>query len=808
MMKKLKTIAAILLAFSLATASNDQTQIRRFLLSAGANNGGNDKILLRYAVSDARAFANVLVDMGGVERRNAIVLADPNSRELLGGIENLERLIANSRGRNIRNEVFIYYSGHADIDGLKLGDETLSWSDFRNAVNGLDAEVRVAVLDACGSGAITRTRGGTARPTFLSDASMNMKGYAFLTSSNENEASQESDRIRGGYFTHALLSGLRGAADMTGDGRVTINEAYQFAFNETLRSTQNTIAGTQHPSRDMNLAGTGDIVMTDLSRTNAILSLGEDIEGRFFIRDASGNLVAELHKPRGRPIELGMPAGKYSVLMEAPSRVWLADNVVISDGGRTVLSMNDMRAVERRVTTRRGEGVDGEGGIDDGIGDDIYDGVDDGNVVVNKVIGAINVAVNTIIDAIDDAGVSTSINNNERKSGDNPLLDSARAAPFRFRGNLFLMSDRPDNGVQLSFIGNMAQAEFVGTQVALGLNVARKDMEGLQLSVGFNSALEKFYGAQVAAGLNIAQEINGMQITNGLNIAHRLKGVQVGVINMVSDSLDGVQGGVMNIAGSVDYVQGGVMNIAGSVGYVQGGVMNIARSVGYVQGGVLNIANDGGNIQAGVMNIAGRVGRPIGIFNIAKYSERTPIGLFNFIGNGIINAAFHVDELGRAGVELQTGTPWLYTLLEYSVPIRDRFDLNDNTSVWGLGTRFGMSGPFYLNLDFAISNVNYHGDVDWKRAANDKDYVDELKSESGYEWYHDGGGRIRFGANYRFLPVMSVNVGASLNIFTESRDGSFVVSPTNDRYYHEASHQGRNARIWPGYYAGVTVGKF
>ncbi|MDR2693989.1 MAG: hypothetical protein LBB74_07215 [Chitinispirillales bacterium] len=56
----------------------------------------------------------------------------------------------------IRGEVFVYYSGHADESGLKLGAETLGWSEFRNAVNGLDADVRVAVLDACGSGAITR----------------------------------------------------------------------------------------------------------------------------------------------------------------------------------------------------------------------------------------------------------------------------------------------------------------------------------------------------------------------------------------------------------------------------------------------------------------------------------------------------------------------------------------------------------------------------------------------------------------------------------------------------------------------------
>jgi uncharacterized caspase-like protein len=61
-----------------------------------------------------------------------------------------------------------------------------------------------------------------------------MRGYAFLTSSSPDEVAQESDHIGASFFTHYLVSGLRGAADVTGEGKVTLNEAYQFAFNETL----------------------------------------------------------------------------------------------------------------------------------------------------------------------------------------------------------------------------------------------------------------------------------------------------------------------------------------------------------------------------------------------------------------------------------------------------------------------------------------------------------------------------------------------------------------------------------------------
>jgi hypothetical protein len=356
-----RIIPILLLAISTTTAQEafsrprERAEIRRYLLSAGANDGGPDRVLLRYAVTDAKAYADVLTDMGGVDRKNALVLTDPSRRELLGGFAKIEELIAKDKDAGVRNEVFIYYSGHADAGGLKLGRETLFWQDFRNAVNGLDADIRVAIVDACGSGAITRAKGGDIYPAFMSDASTNMKGYAFLASSNADEASQESDRIKGSFFTHALLSGMRGAADLTGDGKVTINEAYLFAFNETLRRTQNTSAGTQHPSRDMNLAGTGDIVMTDISRTNAVLSLAPDAEGRFFIWGSGGGLFAEVTKQRDRALELGIPPGKYSVRKETPSGAWMSSDVVIAEGGKTVLSMGDMRKMARNRTTAKGD---------------------------------------------------------------------------------------------------------------------------------------------------------------------------------------------------------------------------------------------------------------------------------------------------------------------------------------------------------------------------------------------------------------------------------------------------------------------
>jgi hypothetical protein len=332
--------------------------VQRYALVAGANFGGSDRAPLQYAISDAERFARVLTDLGGVSPSNAILLRQPKLGDLEQALEQLRgrlgeaRRAAASNGGG-RTEVLVYYSGHADEKGLLLGEDRYSYRSLRDRLDDIPADVRIAVLDACASGAITRIKGGQLRAPFLVDESADMRGHAFLTSSAETEAAQESDRIRGSYFTHYLLSGLRGAADMSGEGKVTLNEAYQFAFNETLGRTVDTKGGAQHPSYDINLSGTGDVVMTDLRQTSATLVLGEALDGRFFVRNAAQELVVELYKPYGRKVELGLAPGKYEVRVEREAAALLAKPEVV-EGAHTVLEPTQFTPTTLQPTRARG----------------------------------------------------------------------------------------------------------------------------------------------------------------------------------------------------------------------------------------------------------------------------------------------------------------------------------------------------------------------------------------------------------------------------------------------------------------------
>ena len=140
---------------------------------------------------------------------------------------------------------------------------------------------------------------------------------------------------------------------MTGEGEVTLNEAYQFAFNETLGKTAGSGGGAQHPSYDINLSGTGDVVMTDLRQTTAAIVLGELLDGRIFIRNAKQQLVVELYKPHGRRVEIGLEAGEYEVRIERPATAMLAKST-IRDGQQVELTPDQFTPTTPEPTRRRG----------------------------------------------------------------------------------------------------------------------------------------------------------------------------------------------------------------------------------------------------------------------------------------------------------------------------------------------------------------------------------------------------------------------------------------------------------------------
>jgi len=530
--------AAFLAASALVpTSASGAGSLQRYALVVGANAGGGDRPTLQYAISDAERFARVMVDLGGVAPANEIVLKQPKLRDLADAFDLLTRRVTEGRRTAGRTEVVMYYSGHADEKGLLLGDDRYSYRSLRDRLDQIPADVRIAVLDACSSGAFTRAKGGRARPAFLVDESSDMRGHAFLTSSAETEAAQESDRIRASYFTHFLISGFRGAADTSGDGKVTLNEAYQFAFNETLGRTVDTKGGAQHPSYDINMSGTGDVVMTDVRQTTATLVLGEELEGRFFIRTSAQELIVELYKPRGRKVELAVEPGTYEVRVERDKEALVARAEVV-DEARVVLDPKQFGiAAPREATHRRGDGprfaVRGRNRLEMRTG--MWRKGNNGVTVVTGTSGLDafagfgytryvreNLAVVLSVDGFGiDSGSTVGANGvGAGMVGGTSVSLGVRWNPMH--GDLRNQALKPFLAVSLGPVIGASSGSFVGKTVSTGEEL--RATIGAFLGGGFDVHVSRSFSMGVNAGYNVMQNFS-----EPVGLRDNFNGPQVGI---------------------------------------------------------------------------------------------------------------------------------------------------------------------------------------------------------------------------------------------------------------------------------------
>ena len=337
-----------------ATENSESVAVERFALYVAANNGGKEREVLRYAASDAEKLKNTMQEIGGIDNKNSVILTEPNQVEVEKALQEFAKKVNLAKQTSRRTEFIFYYSGHSDENALLLGEESFGYSQLKSAINSVPSDIHVVMLDSCFSGNFIRAKGGTRQKSFLVDESSIVSGHAYLSSSSESEASQESDLIQSSFFTHALITGLRGAADSSGDNKVSLNELYYYAFNETLSQTEQSTIGTQHPSFDITLVGSGDLVLSDISTAESILVLNSDLQGKFYIRNEdTGILVSEIKKSAGNSIPLALPSGNYKVTMIQENQT-LEANAKLKSGRSVSLVAKKFKKVDTTDTRTRG----------------------------------------------------------------------------------------------------------------------------------------------------------------------------------------------------------------------------------------------------------------------------------------------------------------------------------------------------------------------------------------------------------------------------------------------------------------------
>jgi hypothetical protein len=353
---RLVALAFILMASAPAAAWAD---VQRYALVVGNDAGAPGEARLSYAESDARKIAGVLGSLGDFAPENTVLLLGRSAAEVQRVLISINARIRAESSGSRDTVLFVYYSGHADARALHLGGDTLEISLLRRLVQGSAADFRLLLLDACRSGALTRVKGASAITPFeiRVDERLSGEGVAFLTSSTADEDAQESDELRGSFFTHYFVSGLRGAADKNDDGAVALEEAYDYAYQHTLRASSRTLHGLQHPTFQFDLKGKGGIPLTWVHRAGGRGVLLKVPPGRtyvLFAGDASGPVVAEIDVSDGRR-QIALEPGRYFARARGTDHL-LEGAIEIVAGQTLLLPEGELERVEYARLARKGGG--------------------------------------------------------------------------------------------------------------------------------------------------------------------------------------------------------------------------------------------------------------------------------------------------------------------------------------------------------------------------------------------------------------------------------------------------------------------
>jgi hypothetical protein len=327
---------------------------QRFALIIGNNRGHDTDTPLQYAESDAEKIHAVMRDLGGFDPLDMVLLKGADARTVRRTLIALNDRIRNSAPEAL---LFVYYSGHADLEALRIANERVELAELTQLVRGSAAKFRLMILDACRSGQVTRSKGGVLIPPFAipQREALPGEGLAFLTASAASEDAQESDELRGSFFTHALVSGLLGAADSDRDGAVALDEAYRYAYDATLRGTSRTLHGVQHPSFEYDFRGQGTLALTHpaaASGTRGTLQLPPDLAFLVMQEHSDGAVIAELGA-KDSTRSLSLRAGRYFVRGRGRD-VLLEGSLVLAASQTLALDAKSLDRVQYARLVRKG----------------------------------------------------------------------------------------------------------------------------------------------------------------------------------------------------------------------------------------------------------------------------------------------------------------------------------------------------------------------------------------------------------------------------------------------------------------------
>ena len=224
--------------FALVVANTEYQDASFAKLTAPGKDAEEFAQVLRDAELAAFEDVQVLINEGEGKTRRSIArfFADRKPPDLL---------LLYFSGHGVRNDQGQLFLAANDTEISILEATGIPAEFVTRAMNNSRSQRQLLILDCCNSGAFahgSKSTSGVGKSMGIATA---FEGSGFgrvvLTATDATQYAWEGDKVIGdtqkSVFTHFLIEGLKGEADRDGDGRIDVDELYDYAYEEVVRRT-------------------------------------------------------------------------------------------------------------------------------------------------------------------------------------------------------------------------------------------------------------------------------------------------------------------------------------------------------------------------------------------------------------------------------------------------------------------------------------------------------------------------------------------------------------------------------------------
>lgn len=306
---------------------------------AGGASESSGEAPLQYADDDAAAFYDFAREFSRDGTLLTVMDADtqmrfprevaearpPTLAELRAQVQRIRGLLEKDRARGEQSVLLFFYSGHGSRPkgappALTLLDGPLTHEVLYDEVlSAIPARYVHIFIDACYAEAIVRPRDADAATVELSESDMaqyasrttlaRFPNVGAMIASSSSSQTHEWDGYRHGVFTHEVLSGLRGAADVNLDAKVEYSELYAFlsAANRNVADPRARLSVVVRPPGANARAPIVDL--GDLKSRASITDIPAKA-GHVHFEDQLGNRLADVRVENGAKLALSFTSSQ------------------------------------------------------------------------------------------------------------------------------------------------------------------------------------------------------------------------------------------------------------------------------------------------------------------------------------------------------------------------------------------------------------------------------------------------------------------------------------------------------------------